>query len=283
MSTLVQAGGKNLLFDAGRGVTMRLHQAKLPLADISAIFLTHLHSDHIAGLPDLYATAPLTPGGSRRIPLEVWGPKGTQGVAQGIQEMFAENARVRLLEKEITPAVMRISVHEIPANGGAVYEAGGVKVTAFLVDHGNVKPAYGYRIDYANRAVVLSGDTTYAPTLVQQAKGADLLIQCVAIGSRKLESAAPDFVRRFYRYLANPETAGRILSEAQPRLAVFSHISLYSRPGIPRATSEELLSRLKAVYNGPFMIGEDLASFNVSDNGVAPGPYSPEQRQTEPN
>src|SRR2546425_12826800 len=72
MSTLVEAGGQKLLFDAGRGAAMRLHQAKLPLRDITAIFITHLHSDHIAGIPDIYATAPLlTPG--RRVPSAIWG------------------------------------------------------------------------------------------------------------------------------------------------------------------------------------------------------------------
>jgi ribonuclease Z len=282
MSTLVEAGNQKLLFDAGRGVTMRLHQAKMPLRDITAIFITHLHSDHIAGLPDLYATAPLTPGGHRQTPLEIWGPKGVDDLARGIEIMFTENARVRLLEKELTPAVTKISTHELPAQGGTVYKSGDVKVTAFLVDHGNAKPAYGYRLDYGNHAVVLSGDTTYIPNLVEHAKGADLLIQCVAIGSRQLEQAAPKFVQRFYHYLANPETAARILSETHPRLAVFSHISLYSRGDIPRPTSDELSSRVRAVYSGPFVVGEDLMSFMVKGGSVTVEPYSDTRRQQVP-
>ena len=68
MSTLVEAGGQKLLFDAGRGAAMRLHQAKVLLRDINVIFITHLHGDHIAGIPDIYATAPLGPGGGRRVP-----------------------------------------------------------------------------------------------------------------------------------------------------------------------------------------------------------------------
>jgi ribonuclease Z len=282
MSTLVEAGGKKLLFDVGRGATMRLHQARIPLRDITAVFVTHLHSDHVAGLPDLYATAPLTSGGGRQIPLEVWGPQGIDSVARGVETMFTENTRIRLLGKELVPAVTRISAHSLPAQGGTAYDEDGVRVTAFLVNHGHAEPAYGYRVEYGDRAVVLSGDTTYSPNLVKYAKGADLLVHCVAIGSRRLEAAAPEFVQRFYEYLASPEMAGRILDEVRPRLAVFSHISLYSRGDIPRADSDELSSRVRAIYAGPFVIGEDLMSFTVGSSSVVSEPYSATKRQQEP-
>ncbi len=283
MSTLMEAGGKKLLFDVGRGATMRLHQAKVPLRDITAVFITHLHSDHVAGLPDLYATAPLTPGGQRQIPLEVWGPQGIDRVARGIETMFAENTRIRLLDKELIPAATKISSHDLPPEGGTAYEKDGVKVTAFLVNHGHAEPAYGYRVDYGNHAIVLSGDTTYSPNLVKFAKGVELLVHCIAIGSRRLEAAAPEFVQRFYNYLANPEMAGRILNEVRPRLAVFSHISLYSRGDIPRPSSDELTSRVRAVYGGPFVIGEDLMSFLIESNGVTAEPYTASKRQQEPD
>src|SRR5712692_3713288 len=84
MSTLVEAGGQKLLFDVGRGAAMRLHQVKVPLREITAIFITHLHSDHLAGIPDIYATAPLLPPG-RRVPLEIWGPQGIADVARGVE------------------------------------------------------------------------------------------------------------------------------------------------------------------------------------------------------
>jgi ribonuclease Z len=99
MSTLVAAAGQQLLFDAGRGVAMRLHQAKVRLCDL----LTHLHSDHLTGLPDLYATAPLVIGGSRTVPLDVWGPEGVANVARGLELMFTENNRIRLMAKELAP------------------------------------------------------------------------------------------------------------------------------------------------------------------------------------
>src|SRR5262245_6123433 len=215
MGTLVEAGGQRLLFDAGRGVAIRLHQAKVPLRSIDSVFITHLHSDHIAGLPDLYATSAQGSGGRRTLPLNIRGPVGVDNVARGIELMFTDNNRIRVAGQEISAGSLNILAQVNPPDGGTVYAKGGVKVTAFLVDHGHVKPAYGYRIDYGGRAVVLSGDTTYSPNLIDYAKGVDLLIHCVAIGSRQLEASAPTFVQRFYDYLASPEMAGRILNEAR--------------------------------------------------------------------
>lgn len=282
MSTLVEAGGQQLLFDAGRGVAIRLHQAKVLLRDITALFITHLHSDHLTGLPDLYATAPLAIGGRRAVPLEVWGPQGVAHVACGIELMFTENSRIRLKAKELVAEATTMSTHDIPSEGGTVYEKGAVKITAFLVNHGDATPAYGYRIDEGDHAVVLSGDTTYAPNVIRHAQGVELLVHCVAIGSQRLEAAAPEFVQRYYEFLANPEMAGRILHETRPRLAVFSHISLYSRGDIPRPSTDELTSRVRAVYDGPFVIGEDLMAFSVTSHGVTAEPYSAAIRQQEP-
>jgi ribonuclease Z len=240
MSTLVEAGSQKLLFDAGRGVVLRLQQKGASIRDINGIFITHLHSDHLTGLPDLYATAELLPLaiGGRKTPLDVWGPVGIGNVARGVELMFTDNNRLRAIGGEIAQDATHIAEHEL--SEGVAYERDGVKVTAFLVNHGYVVPAYGFRVDYAGHAVVLSGDTAYAPNLMAHGKGADLLVHCVAIGSARLEQLRWDFVRRFYEYLANPETLAKILAETKPRDAVFSHISLYSQADIPAATEEEL-------------------------------------------
>jgi ribonuclease Z len=230
-------------------------------------------------LPDLYATSELLPLaiGGRRTPLEIWGPVGIDNVARGIELMFTDNNRLRAIGGEIAQDATRVAGHAM--SEGVVYEREGVKVTAFLVNHGYVVPAYGFRVDYADHAVVLSGDTAYAPNLVAHGKGADLLIHCVAIGSARLEQLRWDFVRRFYEYLANPETVAKILAETRPRDAVFSHISLYGQADIPPATEEELTARVRAGYDGPFVIGQDLMSFTINNNGVTREPYSVESRQ----
>jgi len=281
MSTLVEANGHKLLFDAGRGAAIRLHQRQVPLRDITAIFITHMHSDHLTSLPDLYATAPLpTDDGRRTTPLALWGPPGIKKVATGIETMFSENNRIRLLGGEVKKTALKIRATQIKP--GVIFDKDGITVTAFLVNHGHVEPAYGYRIDYAGHSVVLSGDTSYIPALVAKARTVDLLVHSVAIGSRALEQAEPAYVNRFYEYLANPETLARILTEAAPAQAVASHISLYSRGDIPRATEAELLERVQAGYQGPFIIGQDLMSFVISKAGTKLDPYDSRSRQREP-
>jgi ribonuclease Z len=282
MSTLLDAGNQKLLIDAGRGAAIRLHQAGVSLHEIDAIFITHLHSDHLTGLADIYGSGELRrlAGGGRTKPLELWGPAGIDNVGRGLELMFTDNNRIRVDGGEVVKDATSIVTHAI--NEGVIYERDGVKVTAFLVNHGHVTPAFGYRVDYAGLSVVLSGDTAYAPKLVAQGKNSDLLIHCVAIGSARLEQLRWDYVRRFYEYLANPETVAKVLAETRPRAAVLSHISLYSRGDIPRATEDELTARIRAGYDGPFIIGQDLMSFVVSKDGVRQAPYSPDIRHREP-
>ena len=195
ISVLVEAGEQKLLFDAGRGVAMRLHQRQVPLRDISAVFISLLNSDHITGLPDLYATGPLpTDDGRLRTPLALFGPDGIDNVARGIELMFKDQNRMRMLEGEVVEPATHIIAKRVEE--GIVYERDGVKVTAFLIEHGHVKPDFGYRIEYGGHAVVITDDTTYSENLVAHAKHADLMVQSVAIGSRKLQHSSTPSVWR---------------------------------------------------------------------------------------
>jgi ribonuclease Z len=155
-STLVEAGEQALLFDAGRGALQRLTELRVPWQAVQGVFLTHLHSDHVVGFPDLWLTGWLIVPG-RNVPLQVWGPRGTANMMSHLRQAYESDIRVRIANDGAAPDGVVLRVKEI--SDGVVYDSGGVKVTAFEVDHAPVKPAFGYRVDYAGRSVVLSGDT----------------------------------------------------------------------------------------------------------------------------
>ena len=164
-ATLVEAGDQKLLFDAGRGATIRLWQLKIPFSKVSPLFLTHFHSDHTVGIPDLWLTGWLGgPFGRRSTPFHVIGPAGTKDLMLNLERAYEGDIRVRTADEHYPPEGVKVVADEFPAEG-VVYDKEGVRVTAFEVDHGDViKPAYGYRIDYKGRSVVLSGDTASAIT-----------------------------------------------------------------------------------------------------------------------
>src|ERR1700730_15204151 len=158
-STLVEAGPEKLLFDIGRGSTIRLFQKHVPLGAIPAHFITHLHSDHIVGLPDLWLSGWVgTPWASRTSPMVVFGPKGTAAMTENLTKAFSEDIRIREDDEHLPPAGVAFDARDIAP--GLVYDKNGVKVTAIEVNHGEkIKPAFGYVIEYDGKKVVLSGDT----------------------------------------------------------------------------------------------------------------------------
>jgi ribonuclease Z len=254
-SILVQAGSETLLFDAGRGCLQRLRQINVSYAKITALFLTHLHSDHIVGLSDLWLTGWLV--SERTIPLNVFGPIGTDEMITHLQKAFSYDINIRLEDdKRLKKEGSKLLAKEIEQ--GVVYEKNGVKVIAFKVDHGIVKPAFGYRIEYNGHSVVLSGDTRYSENLIEYAKGADLLIHEVVIAPDTLSKSDPKY--HIVALHTTPEQAAKVFNEVKPRLAAYSHIAKpYGN------TEQEILKRTKASYSGPLIMGEDLMSFSISD------------------
>jgi ribonuclease Z len=264
-ATLVEVAGQQLLFDVGRGATQRLVQLGIPLRNIDAVFLTHFHHDHLTDLPDIWMTGWIPPPfGRRSVPFVVWGPTGTAALLSNLEEAFVENTRIRIPDELLPPAGIEIVAHEFD-EGGVVYEKDGVKVTAFAVDHGDlIKPAYGYRIDYKDRAVVISGDTRFDENLIKAAQGADLLIHEVALASDELLASSEQF-QRIVAHHTTPEEAGVVFSKVAPQLAVYTHLVMLSGETIPEAPLSSLITRTRTTYNGPLVIGEDLMTFIVDD------------------
>ncbi|HET6679598.1 MAG TPA: MBL fold metallo-hydrolase [Gemmatimonadaceae bacterium] len=270
-ATLVEAGGQRLLFDAGRGASQRLWQLKVPLGAIDALFLTHLHSDHTVGIPDIWLTSRLpTPYGQRDAPLEVWGPDGTRDMMSNMHEAYAWDVRIRNEAEGIPVAGSSIVAHDVAE--GVIYDRDGVKVTAFLVDHGEaLRPALGYRVDHAGHSVVISGDTRPSENLVRHATGTDLLVHEIAAARPELLARSPSapVARRILGWHTSPEEAARVFSQAQPKLAVLTHIVLLTTdPAFPPPSAEDVMTRLGAAWKGRSVLGEDLMQIEIGDSVV---------------
>ena len=253
-SILVQAGSETLLFDAGRGCLQRLRQLDVAYDKLTAFFLTHLHSDHTVGLPDLWLTGWLIT--RRATPLRVFGPVGTSDMITYLRKAYAYDIKIRIEDDKCPEEGSKLLVAE--NKEGTVYENNGVKVIAFLVDHYPVVPAYGYRIEYKGHAVVLSGDTRYSENLIKFARGTDLLIHEVAIAPDTLSKSDPRY--DILAHHTTPEQAAKVFNEVKPKLAAYSHIvKLYGH------NEQEIMQRTKANYAGPVIMGQDLMSFSISD------------------
>ena len=255
-SILVEAGNEKLVFDCGRGAAQRIQQLKIPFNQIDALFLTHLHSDHVIGIPDLWLTGWVQ---GRIVPLRVWGPLGTRAMMLHLEEAYQFDIHIRRDVDERLPGQGAAVVAKDVAEG-VVYENDGIKVTAFEVDHGPVKPALGYRVDFAGHSVVLSGDTRFSENLIHFAQGANVVIHEVmdtAAFGLKNPSFTPERVQRVSEHHTTPEQAGTAFARIKPKLAVYSHI-------VPPDTTD-LIPLTRKTYSGPLEVGEDLMSIEIGE------------------
>ena len=254
-SILVQAGDETLLFDAGRGCLQRMAQLNLSYQKLNALFLTHLHSDHIVGLPDLWLTGWLT--SRRKNPLLVFGPTGTGKMVEYLQKAFEYDIKIRVEDDKASAEGSRLLVNDIQE--GIIYEKNGVKVIAFKVDHYPIVPAFGYRVEYKGHSVVLSGDTRYSENLIKYARGADVLIHEVVIVPDTLNKTDPRY--DIVAHHTSPQQASKVFNEVKPKLAVYSHIA---NPFV--RNEQEVITQTKANYSGPVVLGEDLMTISIGDS-----------------
>lgn len=254
-ATAVLVGPRVFLFDAGPGVMRRMAAARLPINGVEALFITHLHSDHTLGLPDLIFTSWVM---GRRRALEAYGPHGLKQMTEHILAAWQQDEDVRVNGLEHEPAAgYSVNVHEIQP--GVVYDSGGVRITAFPVLHGNWKEAYGYRIDTPTRSVVISGDTRPSDALVAAARNVDVLVHEVYSAARLAPEHRPggdDWPRYMRQFHTSDQELGKIAAEDKPKLLVLTHII---RMG---ATDEDLLRGIRAGgFTGRVVVGHDLGRY----------------------
>lgn len=251
-ATAVLVGTRVFLFDAGPGVMRQIAAAGLPLQGVTALFVTHLHSDHTLGYPDLIFTSWVM---GRRRALEVYGPRGLAPMTAHLLAAWREDEEIRSQGLEHEPAD-GYAVHVHAVHPGVVYDSSGVRVTAIPVSHGSWAEAYGYRIDTPTRSVVISGDTRPDTALLRAARGVDVLVHEVYAGSRlapEPRAGGADWARYMRAFHTSDEELGALAAAARPRLLVLTHII---RAG---ATDADLLRGVRAGgFTGQVVVGHDL-------------------------
>jgi ribonuclease BN (tRNA processing enzyme) len=265
-STAVVVNGSAYLFDAGPGVVRRAMEARrrgiaaLDSVNLRTAFLTHLHSDHTMGLPDLMLT-PWVMG--RTEPLELYGPEGTRAMTDGILTAWAQDIDRRLNDLQpATPRGWQVNVHEIEP--GVVYTDDNVTVTAISVPHG-VWTAFGYHVQTADRSIVISGDARPSEALRDACNRCDLFIyEVYTMGSTEKVTAQWQAYRRAY-HTSTRELAD-LAAVSQPDLLVLYH---RANPGCDQVgttcgdsgSEEEALAEMRRFYSGKVVEAHDLDVF----------------------
>jgi len=252
-ATLVLVGDQRLLFDAGNGVSIRLSQAGISADQIDHIFLTHLHSDHISGVDDLWLTARIW---QRQKPLPISGPEGTERFARHLMQAYERDIHFRSNNK--AQSIEQALLQATDFAEGLVFEHENIRVIAFEVDHSPVAPAFGYRIEYGQRVIVLSGDTTYSDNLILHARDADLLVHEIAAASKRLQDRNPR-LKRVLAYHTQSQQMAQILQQTKPRLAVLNHVLLFA------INTEQVLREISDQYAGRVAMGHDLMRIRVGE------------------
>jgi ribonuclease Z len=269
-SVLIEVGNEQrdlFFFDLGSGALANFNGLRLPVTSTTKVFLSHLHADHVGDVPTLLWS--LAKSG-RRDPVEMWGPAGeytplgTRAYAQHIEAAHAWDMESMCGHPGQTGA--RILTTEVPFDRTTtVYERNGVTISSFPVIH-ILNGAVGYRLDYAGRSVVFSGDTRPCHTLVDACDGADLLIHetfpSAGVFAKKAgvpESLAEAIVNGSH---TSPTMAGKVFDRAAARMSAMWHLV------VDHDTVGPVFSEMRTQHDGPVVISQDLTVFNIAKDAV---------------
>jgi len=217
------------------------------MRQLTRAFVTHLHSDHTLGLPDLIFTPAVT---GRISPLEIYGPPGLRAMTSHVVKAWKEDMDIRLhgLEPAVPQAYV---VHTHDVQPGEIYRDDRMRVSAIAVLHGSWKYAYGYRFEAKDKTIVFSGDTTYSPALARAAAGCDILVHEV-YSAAGLAKRTPDWRKYHAAFHTSGADLGRLAAEVKPKKLVLYH-------QLPMGeTAEEVIAEIRERYAGEIVYGKDL-------------------------
>jgi ribonuclease Z len=261
-ASLVRAGGRSFLVDCGSGVSQRLVAAGSSGAELDAVLLTHLHSDHVV---DLYQLIVSSWHQGRERPQRIFGPAGTAAFAEATMAVW-QSEREQRIAWERRPSTAALELDVVEVEEGTVWEAEGLGIAAFAVDHRPVAPAFGFRFDIDGCRVAFSGDTTICDNLVRWAEGADLLVHECFIHGKMLARRgmrANQGLQNVAAYHTLSSAVGKVASRAGARMLLLNHF-------VPVDFDREaLLREVAADFAGPVVIGEDLLTVDVPRRAVS--------------
>jgi len=264
-ATAVVVNGTPYLIDFGPGVVRRIAGASqkavagLTVVNVRVAFLTHLHSDHTAGYPDLILT-PWSVGRSQ--PLDVYGPAGLEHMTAHILDAYREDIAIRRRDKQVLGVPeqadgYKVQAHEIKP--GIVYKDQNATVKAFLVNHGDVPQAFGYRIETPDRTIVISGDTAPSQSVIDSCNGCDVLIH-EAYSMMTYNAVSPEYQEYRRKHHTSSREVAEIAKKARPGLLILFHRA--NPGGVGRPNPEQvLLEEVRQLYGGKVVIGHDLDVF----------------------
>jgi ribonuclease Z len=255
-STLVRAGGQTLLVDCGRGVLQRATAVGVGANTLTALLLTHLHSDHIAELGDVLITRWVTTFAPDPPPLPIIGPPGTAAVVDALLTAFAPDLGYRIAHHaDLTgPPVIDVQEHV----EGLVWDRDGLRITVAPTDHRPVAPTIAFRIEFEGASVVLAGDTVPCATLDELAAGADALVHTV-IRKDLIEAMPQQRIRDICDYHSSVEEAAGTAARAGVDTLILTH---YVPPPAP-GQEDEWRAKAATVFSGRVEVGPDLHRVEV--------------------
>jgi len=253
---VIVANGVAYVVDCGDGVARQLAAAGIPLTTLRHVFITHQHSDHNADYGNLILLAWAVGLETR---LDTWGPPPLEKITKLFLEMSASDINVRIADEAYPPLAPLVYPHEL-ARPGPVMSDGNVKVTATVVPHPLMEPALAYRFDGADRSIVISGDTAFSESLIQLAKGADVLVHEAMYlpGVDRLAARVPNhpgLKKHLLASHASAQDAGRVAQAAGVKLLVLSHLVPADDPTI---TDQMWIEAARVHFRGPIIVGRDL-------------------------
>lgn len=257
-ATAVIVDGVPWIIDAGPGVVRRASAAymsgepALAQPNLSRLLITHLHSDHTLGLPDIM----YSPWTLDRIdPIRIWGPPGIKAMVQNIEAAYAEDRNNRLTGAE--PASQQGWQTDVRESlGGIIHQTDRLTIEAISVCHGDWDLAFGYKFTHSGNSIVISGDTTYCPALEAAAHGADLLIHeaydNVALAKRK-----PEWINYHSKAHTSAEDVGKLATKASVKQLVLYHQLPFS------GSKQAMMEQVRSTYKGTVVWGDDLMVFEI--------------------